>query len=205
MIYDVSMQIEPEMQVYKNKPEKKPVFECEDNLDIGSSYETTLCMNLHTGTHIDYPLHMMKGGKTSNSENLSMLLTRCRVIDLSSVDGEIKKQDLVNKDIKKNDFVLFKTKNSYSETFDPEFVYVGKEAAGYLAEIEIKGVGIDGLGIERSQPLHPTHLQLLSKGIVIIEGLRLAEVDEKIYEMICLPLKIKGVEATPARIILKDL
>jgi arylformamidase len=91
-----------------------------------------------------------------------------------------------------------------TEDFVFDFVYLGKEAAQYLADMKVSGVGIDGLGIERSQPKHPTHHILLSNNIIIIEGLRLKEIEEKSYEMICLPLKIKHVEATPARIILKD-
>lgn len=204
MIYDVSMLIQEDMQVYKNKSEKKPVLEVANHLDEGGSYETTLTMNLHTGTHIDYPLHMIKNGHTSDVEIIENLIGPVKVIDLSGVSEEIKASDLYKYDIGKDDFILLKTKNSLSESFLYDFVYLGQEAAKYLALKEVKGVGIDGLGIERSQPTHPTHHILLSRGIIIIEGLRLKEIQEKDYEMICLPLKIKQVEATPARIILKD-
>lgn len=204
MIYDVSMMIHEEMQVYKNKTEKKPVFDVNNHLDEGGSYETHLSFNLHTGTHIDYPLHMIKDGETSKIEDLNRLITTCQVLDLTHIEGEIKKDDLLNYKINKNDFLLLKTKNSMTEDFVFDFVYLGKEAAQYLADMKVSGVGIDGLGIERSQPEHPTHHILLSNNIIIIEGLRLKEIEEKSYEMICLPLKIKHVEATPARIILKD-
>ncbi len=64
------------------------------------------------------------------------------------------------------------------------------------------GVGTDGLGIERAQKGHPTHKILLGNDIIIIEGLRLKDVPEDVYDMFCLPLKIPGVEATPARVVL---
>ena len=61
-IYDISMELNPNVFVYKNKPEKKPVFEVTEN---GYVTETNLSLNLHTGTHIDAPLHMIKDGAQS--------------------------------------------------------------------------------------------------------------------------------------------
>jgi arylformamidase len=127
-----------------------------------------------------------------------------KVFDVSFEKDHIGLNTIKHLDIKENDFVLFKTKNSFVETFIFDFVYVDKEAARYLKERGIKGVGIDGLGIERAQDNHPTHKILLGNDIIIIEGLRLKEVKEGIYDMVCLPLKITGVEANPARVILMD-
>jgi arylformamidase len=105
-------------------------------------------------------------------------------------------------DIQEDDFLLFKTKNSFKEEFINDFVFLSQDASAYLANKKIKGVGTDGLGIERSQEGHPTHKNLLSKNIVIIEGLRLKDVPEGTYQLICLPLKIDNVEASLARAIL---
>ncbi len=201
-IYDVSMIIHDHMQVYKNKEEKKPVFKVHSDFETGSSYETELKINLHTGTHMDFPLHMLKDGKTSDSLNLEDLITPVKVFDLSNVIESIDQKDLENLDICENDFVLFKTKNSFEEQFNFNFIYVNESASLYLKSKKIKGVGVDGLGIERSQNGHPTHKHLLSSDIIIIEGLRLKEIKEGSYQMIALPLKIKNVEALPMRIIL---
>lgn len=88
------------------------------------------------------------------------------------------------------------------EDFDFEFVYLDKSGALYLKEKEIVGVGIDALGIERSQPDHETHKILLEAGIVILEGLRLKDVEEGEYFLYAAPLKIKGAEAAPTRAVL---
>jgi arylformamidase len=77
-----------------------------------------------------------------------------------------------------------------------------KDAAKYLSMCKVKGVGTDGLGIERAQKNHETHKTLLKNGIVIIEGLRLKEIKEDTYSLIFLPLKIKGVEASLGRAVL---
>ncbi len=204
MIYDISMLIEPNMQVYKNKKEKAPKFNNILTYETDGVYETEITFNLHTGTHIDYPLHMIKNGATSNVEELENLITDVKVFDVSYLTGCIDLYTIKKFNIEKNDFILFKTKNSFSEEFLFDYTYLGAEAAKYLADRLINGVGIDGISIERSQKNHPTHEILLQNGIIIIEGLRLKKIKQKIYKMICLPLKIKNVEATPARIILID-
>ena len=204
MIYDVSMPIHKNIQVYKNREEKKPIFTNAANHQENQVHETKLEFNLHTVTHVDFPLHMIEDGKTSDSENIKTFLGKCKVLDFSSVQSSIGKEELMKHTIEENDFLLLKTKNSLSEDFLFDFIYLNEEGAKYLLEKKIRGVGIDGLGIERNQKEHPTHKILLGNDIAIIEGLRLKGIKENDYEMICLPLSIKGVEASPARVILKD-
>ncbi len=199
------MTLNKDIQVYKNKEEKKPTFINVSNHDQDLAYETDLHFNLHTGTHVDYPLHMIPGGKTSDAEILDKLIGPCKVLDFTECKESIGKDDLMKHDIKENDFLLFKTKNSFSDEFLSDFVYLDREGAKYLQDLKIRGVGTDGLGIERNQVDHLTHKILLGDDRVIIEGLRLKDIQAKSYQMICLPLKISGVEATPARVILKDL
>lgn len=71
-----------------------------------------------------------------------------------------------------------------------------------MKSLKISGVGIDSLGIERSQPGHETHKLLLGQGIIILEGLQLADIKEGAYKMLALPLKMHGTEAAPARVVL---
>jgi len=205
MIYDVSMLIHEDMQVYKNKEEKRPVIENVSNHKDGHAHESKIIMNLHTGTHIDFPLHMIEQGKTSDSEVINKFLTTCKVLDMTDLTSHVDGKSLSKYQIEEGDFILLKTKNSFSDAFISDFIYLNEDGAKFLLEKKVKGVGIDGLGIERNQEGHPTHKILLGHDIPIIEGLRLKDIKEASYEMICLPLKIKHVEALPARIILKDL
>lgn len=201
MIYDVSMAITSKMTVYKNKEEKVPQFSTLSTFETGSSYESVLAMSLHTGTHMDYPLHMVKEGAVSTEAIAEGLIGFVKVFETH--------QDVIDEafiqqcDLQKGDVVFFKTRNSDIETFDFDFVYVDQTAAKALAMIGIKGVGLDALGIERAQDGHPTHKILLGANIFIIEGLRLKEVPEGRYELMALPLKIIGVEALPMRVLLK--
>ncbi|MCB2293856.1 cyclase family protein [Clostridium algoriphilum] len=206
IIYDISMTIEPKMGVYKNKEEKRPVIKYERKIPKDSINESSMYMNLHTGTHVDAPYHVDNMGSTIDDIDLNNLITKCRVLDLTKVIGGITKEDLMDKNIKSGEFLLLKTKNSFTEEFEPGFVYVEKSGAEYLAEKSIVGVAIDSFGIERAQPDHETHKILFNKGIIIIEGVRLKKITEEEYFMCALPLKIKGVDGSPARIVLiKDL
>ncbi|MBE0701171.1 MAG: cyclase family protein [Acholeplasmataceae bacterium] len=204
-IYDVTMTIHKDMQVYKNLPEKRPVFRIASDFETGSSHETKIEMNLHTGTHMDFPLHMIKDGKTSNQLNLKSLITMVKVFDLSHLEDAIHRDDLLDLDIQAHDFVLFKTRNSQEEIFNFEFIYIHESAAKYLAELNIKGVGVDGLGVERDQKDHPTHKILFKHDIVIIEGLRLEAVEEGSYMMYALPIKMLHVDALPLSVILVEI
>lgn len=201
-IYDVSMTISPDIQVYKNKEEKKPIFSVASSFETGSTYETNVTLNLHTGTHLDFPLHVSKNGKNANSLDLSSLIRCVKVLDLTHVIDHISTTDLEKFDIQPHDFLLFKTKNSYEEAFNFNFIYLEEKAAIYLKNKGIKGVGIDALGIERNQAGHKTHHALLDNDILIIEGLRLKDVTEGTYMMYANPIKMKDVEALLLSVIL---
>jgi arylformamidase len=198
-MYDVTAPIFEGMPVYKNKPEKQPKFSTVTNDYVT---ESRVDMDVHTGTHIDAPLHMVKNGETFETISLEKLVGTCKVFDVTNVDDKISKNDIAHLDIQENDFVLFKTKNSFDEAFNFEFIYVAEDAAQYLAEKKVRGVGIDALGVERSQPGHPTHKTLFGNNIIIIEGLRLKDVPEGQYFMVAAPLKLVGTDAAPARVLL---
>ncbi|GAA0721614.1 cyclase family protein [Clostridium malenominatum] len=201
-VYDISMSIHHGMPVYKNKDEKRPIIQVMQDFSTGSSYGSRISMDMHTGTHIDAPLHMIENGSTMDEFNIEKVVTECKVIDLTEVKDKITEKDFKNKEINQGDFILLKTRNSFEEDFDFNFVFLDESGATYLKQRGIKGVGIDSLGIERSQEGHETHKVLLGNDITIIEGLRLKEVNEGKYLLCALPLKIMGVEAAPARAIL---
>ena len=201
-IIDISMEISEQMPVYKDREEKKPELKTLSTHQKDGVHETEISLNLHSGTHIDAPLHMIKQGATTEVYNWSHYITRARVLDLTDKEEKITSKDLKKVAPQEDEFLLFKTQNSFREDCTTDFVYLDVTGAQYLARRGIKGAGIDSLGIERAQPGHPTHEALLSQNIIILEGLRLADVQVGEYKLIFLPLKIAGVEAAPGRAIL---
>ncbi len=198
-VIDISMTIHEDMQVYKNKETKKPVFQNVANHTISHVHETRLSLDNHTGTHLDAPLHMISGGATIDTIPLEQLIGIARVLDLTHIQESIGRADLEPFALQKDEWILMKTKNSLSEQFDFEFVYLNESGAQYVKEIGIKGIGTDGLGIERAQPSYVTHKTLLSHHIYIVEGLRLKEVQPGNYFLVVAPLKLMGIDAAPAR------
>lgn len=202
-IYDVTMPIFPGMQVYKNLPHKQPLFTSDSGIAHGDSVnELRLSINLHTGTHMDFPLHMIDGGASSDSLKLQRLITKVKVFDLTNETTNISALQLARLPITKGDSVLFKTRNSFSESFDNQFIALDQSGAEMLAALEINLVGVDGLGIERGQKGHPTHKTLMNNDIYILEGLRLKDVPSGEYMMYALPLKTSTTDALLLSVVL---
>ncbi|AUS08488.1 cyclase [Laceyella sacchari] len=201
-MYDVSMTITEGMQVYKNKESKQPRISVVQDFDTAPCRESRVDMDVHCGTHVDSPLHMLPDGGTMESIPLERLVGPCQVLDLTDVTGGITRADLEKFDIRQGGFYLLKTKNSFQEAFDFDFVFLAEDGAEYLASKGISGVGIDALGIERAQAGHPTHKTLFRADVIIMEGLRLKEVPEGEYFMVAAPIKLLTTEAAPARVIL---
>jgi len=190
------------MPVYKNRENKRPVHTVEMTIPPDTINESSLSLNLHTGTHIDSPFHMMADGYPTEYLPLEKLITRCQVYDLTGVENGIYREDLEKLPIMAGDFIILKTRNSFDDAFRPDFISVKESGARFLVERQIKGIGIDGLSVESAQPGHETHLALLEQEILIIEGLALKDVEPGSYTMIALPLKISNADGAPARVIL---
>ncbi|WP_404332842.1 cyclase family protein [Mesobacillus maritimus] len=198
-IIDISIQIFEGMPTYMNNQDNQPKIKTETH---GYITDTTIQMNIHTGTHLDAPLHMIEEGENIETIPLERLVRPCKVLDLTNVNDRITAADLKDQPIMKDDFLLFKTKNSFDETSAMEFIFLAEDGAQFLIEKGIEGVGIDTLGIERSQTGHPTHKALFSNDVLIVEGLNLKEVSEGEYTMVCAPIKLLSTEAAPARVLL---
>lgn len=205
---DISWPISEAMTAYKNRSVVR--ITPTKNFDTDRVRESLITIGSHTGTHIDAPAHFLADGATSEKIPLEATMGPCTVLDMTHCVHAITHTDLcaVADKIQPYARILLKTRNSLrtaSDPFDPEFVYIDKEAAGYLAQRGVQTVGIDYLGIERNQPEHETHVTFMKAGVVIIEGLRLGLVSPGNYFLYCLPLALVGTDGAPARAILVEL
>ena len=201
---DISCPISNEITTYKDKRDVKVVQV--KSFEKDSVNESRVELGSHTGTHVDAPLHFTAKGKTIDQLDLRAVNGKCKVLDFTHVTSKITSKDLQSKKIEEGDIVLLKTSNSNLPTeskFELNFVYLDKTGAEFLAKLRVKAVGVDYLGIERSQPAHETHITLFEANVWVIEGLRLkAAKESEEYYLHCLPLLVKGMEAAPARAIL---
>ncbi len=162
----------------------------------------------HTGTHIDAPLHFVDDAPTTNEIPLEKLIGPCEVVDMRG-KTRITADDLAALNLPEaTEKILFKTDNSQlwdkpQHTFFEDFCALTADAAQWVVDQGIHLVGIDYLSIQRYHDNFDTHVILLSNEVVIVEGLDLRAVQPGNYRLLCLPLKIEGVEGTPARAILE--
>ncbi len=206
-IHDVTFTVEQGMTVW---PGDDPVQlyrqqKIEDGANANVSF---LGLSVHTGTHIDAPFHFLKAGYGVEQIPLDLLVGAAQVIqipeDAKVIDAKTLEKTIFKPGIKK---VLFKTAVSLqriplTQGFKTDFVAVAADAAQMLVDKGITVIGIDYLSIAPYKNSRPTHEILLNANTLIIEGLNLADVDEGLYTMYCLPLKLKGSDGAPARVIL---
>ena len=200
-IYDLSPEISEGMAVYKNKLEKKPKLKVTRTIKEGTN-ESRLEIDLHSGSHVDAPYHILQNGKTIEKINLDKFMGGAAVLDFTDVKKSINKKILLAKNFFVDDIVLLKTKNKSNKKFDFNFIYLEKTGAEYLVLKKVKAVGIDSLGIEKNQPNHETHKILLRNNIIVFEGLDLSKVKEGRYFFYGLPLKIRKGDGSPIRAVL---
>lgn len=204
-IYDVSLPIKTSMLVWPGDSgvDIKILATVKKN-GVGKSH---FSFGSHTGTHVDAPSHFLDTDLSVDKISLEKLIGNCHVIDLTNLGRqEILEEDISRFLIKKGERILFKTGNSsllFKKQFPESYVYLSLEAAQFLVKKQIKLVGTDFLGIEkRGNPNHLVHKILLSNEVVIVEGLDLSEIKEGSYNIVCLPLRIKGADSSPARVLL---
>ena len=208
-LHDVSILISEDIPIWPNDPgismDLTRSIARGDNANV-----TRLNMGVHTGTHIDAPFHFEPNKATIDQLSLDVLIGPCRVFEIPEISKAIGPSDLEKLDFDNHIRVLFKTRNSElwkngERVFKKDFVHMHLEGAKFLIDQSIKLVGIDYLSIENYGSLdHATHHLLLRNNVVILEGLDLSSVSPGDYELIALPLKLKGADGSPARVVLRE-
>jgi arylformamidase len=205
--YDVTLTISPDMTTWPGDP--PVILERARKIEEGANANVSrLDMGVHTGTHVDAPYHFFMDGKGVDQLDLDILTGPVLVFEFGEQVDVIDAEALNTLDIPVGtQRVLFKTRNSQQwanqeKGFQPGFVGVNLDGANYLVERGIRLVGIDYLSVSPYKKSRPTHEALLGVGMVIIEGLDLSKVPAGIYQLYCLPIKLKGADGAPARVIL---
>src|SRR5256886_1833917 len=208
-IYDVTVPIRSGMPIYEGDPPVK--IEAASSLASGDSANVSfLHLGAHTGTHVDAPAHFIESAAKIDSLPLDVLIGSARLVHVPEDRTEIDSQFLSTCDLESVERIIFRTRNSnfWNEGFRKDFTHLLPEAAEMLVNRGVKLVGIDYLSIEKFHSgHHRTHIALLARGVVIVEGLNLSGVPAGDYELICLPLKIaEGAgDGAPARVVLRTL
>ena len=201
-IIDISLTLHPDLVVWQGDPNIELITDT--TVEKDGSMNSNLRLGAHNGTHIDAPAHFIKDGFGVDKIEPQKLIGECTIIQIDS--DTITANVLHGKNFESR--VLFKTKNSERKLLDDpnfhtDYVYLTENGVEYLIEKGVILVGTDYLGIEKkSAPGHPVHTKLLEKEIVIVEGLNLVNVEAGNYDLVALPLKLKDLDGSPARVLL---
>ncbi len=205
-LYDITLSISPRLPTWPSDPSValERFAKMEDGADANVS---RVAMSVHTGTHVDAPYHFIADGRTVDDLPLNLLIGRAYVVHLLHVDA-ITAEVLENADIPpRTRRVLFRTRNSDLWTqgvteFRQDYVAITPDGASWLVGRGVKLVGVDYLSVAPFSDPVPTHRILLGAGVVIVEGLNLADVEQGRYTLYCLPLKFHATDGAPARAVL---
>jgi arylformamidase len=205
-IYDISVSVRTGGLVYPGNPEI--LIEPQQAISKGAGANVShISFGSHTGTHVDAAKHFFDDGQTVDKIPPERFVGPCVLIAFDEPDrASVGAADLQRHDLAGQKRVLIRTRNSgrlYSPEFDKAYVFLAPDGAEYLVSLGVELVGVDYLSIEQFHSgHHRTHRALLEKDVVIVEGLDLSEPDPGEYELICLPLRLEGLDGAPARALL---
>ncbi len=201
-IIDISQKLQPGIAVWPGDTEFQNFWVM--RMDRGDSCNVgSVTMSLHTGTHADAPLHFVPEGGTPVDSDLTPYIGPAVVIDVGTVDAIRPEhaKDAVNAGAKR---ILFRTGTAQVNHWNDEFAYFSPDAARFLVDSGVILVGIDTPSIDRSDSKTLDSHKLFASGNVgLLENLVLDHVSPGQYELIALPLKLAGMDASPVRAILR--
>jgi arylformamidase len=192
MIIDISLPVGPDTPVWPGDPPVlvEPVarIEAGDPADV-----SRLVLGTHTGTHVDPPAHFVPGAATVDVLPLDVLVGPAVVAQFTA--GPIDRAALESLALPKGSTrLLLKTGGDAGA--------LTADGARWLVERGVRLAGADTLSIEPASDRYPVHQILLGAGVVIVEGLDLADAAAGSYQLVCLPLRIVGGDGAPARAVL---
>ncbi|MCR5461202.1 MAG: cyclase family protein [Acetatifactor sp.] len=195
-VYDISQEVFS-CKVYPGDPapEKQVMLQIE-NGDVCNLTAFQMCA--HNGTHVDAPYHFIKGGKTIEQVALERFVGPAYVAEH---EGEITAEDAMT--------ILGKARKTDSQAARRILVkgkaVVTEDAAKVFAEAGLLLFGNESQTVGPEDAPMAVHLIMLGAEIVLLEGIRLSEVDEGTYLLNCAPLNLGGSDGAPCRAILMSM
>ena len=163
-------------------------------------------MSLHTGAHTDAPFHFDDAGADMASVDVAKYVGPCVVARIEGGGGGVTPTDLpahVEGDLRRAPRLLLRTYAARPSAFDVHMRHLSPELADWLADRGVVLVGLDTDSMDSfdSKEL-PSHRRLAARGVAILEGLDLSNVEPGLYDLVALPLRLVGADASPVRAVL---
>jgi arylformamidase len=204
-LYDITPPIKESLKVWPGDtpPRREPLMELERGDSVTLS---TLHTTVHLGAHADAPSHYGPDAPGIDERPIDLYLGNCQVMRLNVgrcaiiVPGDLTGRIEAER-------VLFATGTFPDSTqFNEDFAALHPDLIEHLHGRGVRLVGVDTPSID---PFHskelPSHRAVLRHDLAVLEGLDLAGVPDGFYELIALPLRLVGFDASPVRAILRSL
>lgn len=203
-IWDISPTLHAGLPVWPGDTlyQSETTWEITDSCPVKVS---KLSMSSHTGAHCDAPSHYTTNAISIDQVELDAYLGACRVIHLQGTRVVQPKQlkPYLNSIPPR---VLLRTYKKTPTHWDAQFPCISAAAIHLLAEHGVKLIGIDSPSIDpQDSKTLDAHHAVEKHTMAILEGIILDEISEGDYELIALPLKLAGLDASPVRAILRSL
>jgi arylformamidase len=167
---------------------------------------STLHGTVHLGAHTDSPGHTHPGGGDIASQALDAYIGRCQVVRVAVSRGARIRPIDVPVEITEAR-VLFRTGTFPDpQAWNTDFASLSVELITELARRRVRLIGIDTPSVDpfSSKDL-PAHASCVGHDVRVLEGIVLDHVDDGVYELVALPLRLEGFDASPVRAILRHL
>lgn len=196
MLYDITQPLFDSV-VFPGDPAPVRTVACD--MEKGDLYNLTyLSMCAHNGTHVDAPFHFYRDGKGVDGIALEKCVSPAYV---ASHDGEVTAADAEK--------LLARARAAHPEAAKKLLLrgnaVMTTEGAEVLAREGIDLIGVEPQSVGPEKAPMAVHLVLLKKEIVILEGIRLKDVEDGVYMLYCAPLNLTATDGAPCRAILTDL
>lgn len=204
MILDISPRIHPGLPVWPGDA----AVRFERTWSIGPECPvnvSSVSFSTHTGAHVDAPFHFDPEGQAIDEVPLDTYVGQCRVIHVIGTRGTIEPGQIAARLANCPPRVLFRSyRRAPRDAWDSAFCAIAPETIDCLAQAGVRLVGIDTPSLDpESSKTMDAHLAVCRHRMVILEGLVLDGIAEGDYELIALPLKLVGLDASPVRAVLR--
>ena len=192
-IYDISQEVFS-CQVYPGDPApEKKVFSFMEKGDLYNLTAFSMCA--HNGTHIDAPFHFLKDGKTVDAICLEAVVGLAYVAEHQGIVSGDDAMEIIKKAREQNP-------EAAKRILIKGAAEVSLEAAKVFASSELLLLGNESQTVGPEDAPMAVHLVLLGANVILLEGIRLAEVSEGVYFLNAAPLNLSGADGSPCRAVL---
>lgn len=217
--YDLTQPFHGDIPHSASQPD--PEFETIRSVEEDGGNVQEYTARTHVGTHVDAPLHFVPGGATIDELPLDRFAGEGVVLDVERDDpGEIRLEafEAAAADaggVREGDIVLVRT--GWGAKFEgggdyQRYPWLAGEVGEWLLDREVKFLGVDTISPDEPRAMraddydaYPIHRTLLPEEVLIAEHLYLEDVAGERLELFGFPLKFRGGDGSPIRMVGRDI